>query len=161
RAVNERVGCLGIFGEGRGHIKARFKAARVANKVADNVRLPLVWLKKNEPPPRLDTDADVDAFLIKVRKIDAQMREEYGVRLGFIRIDTAAACMKIKDNDDYAEINAVCARLKRLAQGFDGVVVVTHHLGKDITRGELGTVAWRANCEMSLFVLANADVMTG
>jgi hypothetical protein len=157
RKIRERVGVLYIAGEGQGGVAARFAAALDSIDYPDP-HPPIAWM--SEPPP-LDTPQQVDAFIVTLRLLDAHFKAAHGVRLGAVVVDTVAACFEIEKEESNAEINKVCKRLKRLANGFGGVAIAVHHFGKDLAAGPRGASAWRANSEFVLAVLAKIDQATG
>jgi hypothetical protein len=157
-ALNDRLGSVYITNEGQRRVKQRLRAARDALGLEQEPMPIRVW---DDDLPALDDNAGVDAFVVKLKLLNAAMQREYGVRLGVVVIDTASCVFEIGKEEDNAEINRVCKRLKRLARGFGGVVIVTHHFGKEKERGERGAKAWRDNAEVTLFVLASIDPLTG
>jgi hypothetical protein len=158
RAVTERVGSLYVAGEGQGSIEARFAAGKVGLGLDVEEQPPIAWIGE---PPSLDNPKKVDAFASKLRALDAKFRQEHGVRLGVVVIDTVSACFDLKDENDNAEVTRICKLMKRLGAGFGGVVVPVHHFGKSIESGVRGASAWRGNSEIILAVLADIDPLTG
>jgi AAA domain len=158
REVRERVGTLYVAGEGQGAIAARIAAAKDAVGLESDRKLPIAWL---DTPPPLDTPQKVDAFVAKLRALDARFQQDHGVRLGAVILDTASACFDLKDENDNAEVARICKAMQRVAAGFGGVVVPVHHYGKVLEAGPRGASAWRGNVEIILGALADVDQLTG
>jgi hypothetical protein len=158
RNVYEKVGVLYVCGEGESHIEARLAACRRALNIPDN-KLPAVyWTDK---PPALDTNIQVDEYVKKLKELDVKCRKQFGIRLGLVCFDTAAACFELKKEEDNAEINRVCKRLKRLGKGYGGSVVPLHQMGKEISAGPRGASAWIDNSQFIQAVIANIDPISG
>ncbi len=158
REVRERVGTLYVAGEGQGAIAARVAAAKDAVGLEPDRQLPIAWL---DTPPPLDTPQKADAFVAKLRALDAKFQRDHGVRLGAVILDTASACFDLKDENDNAEVVRICKAMQRVAAGFGGVVVPVHHYGKVLEAGPRGASAWRGNVEIILGALADAEQLTG
>jgi hypothetical protein len=158
REVRERVGSLYIAGEGQGAIAARLASAKDAIGLEPDRQLPIAWL---DTPPPLNVAQKVEAFVAKLRTLDAKFKREHGVRLGAVILDTASACFDLKDENDNAEVTRICKIMQRVGAGFGGVVVPVHHYGKVLEAGPRGASAWRGNTEIILGALAEVDQLTG
>jgi hypothetical protein len=63
-------------------------------KLTEAPKLAVAWRRAPENLKRLEVEA---------KSLDARFREEFGVRLGVIFIDTLAAAFNLKDENDNAE----------------------------------------------------------
>lgn len=111
--------------EGHGGIKKRINAWQRHNGVdlGDKVQ---IW---NEPF-RLDDQGDIHA-----------LAQEAIALLGkgcVIVIDTLAQAMAGFDENSSAEMGAAIAGAQRLASQVEGLVILIHHSGKDLTKGMRG-----------------------
>lgn len=77
----------------------------------------------------------------KIRAIDARMREQFGVRLGLIAIDTMAGAFAMKDENDAAEAQQVLRHMRMLGEPIGALVLPIHHYGKTEDTGLRGSTA--------------------
>ena len=88
-------------------------------------------------------------------------REEYGVPLGLVVLDTMSATFAMESQNDAAEVTAVCKRLKQIGEKVKVFAFGVHHLGKDETRDAAGSFAWRANVDIMWSFIATGDRVRG
>lgn len=156
RRVVERVGTLIFAAEGAGTLAARIEAARAALPNGD--RLPIAWMGA---VPNLADAEEVKALQPKIRAIDARMREQFGVRLGLIAIDTMAAAFAMKDENDAAEAQQVLRHMRMLGEPIGALVMPIHHYGKTEETGLRGSSAYRGGADAVLSILADRNQVTG
>lgn len=150
----ERVGVLYIAAEGQSSIQRRFIAAK-RYRGAEGEALPIAvpnWASVNlrDQKKRLE-------IIHKLKAVDAQMRDRFGVRLGCIILDTISSSCPMKDENNNAEVAIVCRELREIADATDAVLVAVHHFGKSEDSGLRGGSAWRCNCDHSRIFMARRD----
>jgi AAA domain len=131
------VGSLIIAAEGFATIQNRVAMARM--KLTEAPKLPVAWRRAPENLKGLEVEA---------KFLDARFREEFGVRLGVIFIDTLAAAFNLKDETANAEASSVARQLLGLAAQTGTVVVPSHHYGKNQETGLRGASAWCAAADV-------------
>jgi hypothetical protein len=156
RRVVERVGTLIFAAEGAGTLAARVEAARAVLPNGD--RLPIAWMGA---VPNLADVEEVKALQPKIRAIDARMREQFGVRLGLIVIDTMAAAFAMKDENDAAEAQQVLRHMRMLGEPIGALVLPIHHYGKTEETGLRGSSAYRGGADAVLSILTDRNQVTG
>lgn len=156
RRVVERVGTLILAAEGAGTLSARVEAAKAILPNGD--RLPIAWMSA---VPNLTDPEEVKALQPKIRAIDARMREQFGIRLGLIAIDTMAAAFAMKDENDAAEAQQVLRHMRMLGEPIGALVLPIHHYGKTEETGLRGSSAYRGGADAVLSILADRNQVTG
>lgn len=156
RRVVERVGTLILAAEGAGTLAARVEAAKAILPNGD--RLPIAWMSA---VPNLTDPEEVKALQPKIRAIDARMREQFGIRLGLIAIDTMAAAFAMKDENDAAEAQQVLRHMRMLGEPIGALVLPIHHYGKTEETGLRGSSAYRGGADAVLSILADRNQVTG
>lgn len=156
RRVVERVGTLILAAEGAGTLASRIEAARSIR--AKGERLPIAWMGA---VPNLADAEEVKALQPKIRAVDARMREQFGVRLGLIVIDTLAAAFALKDENDAAEAQQALRHMRMLGEPLGALVMPIHHYGKTEETGLRGSSAYRGGADAVLSVLADRNQVTG
>jgi hypothetical protein len=156
RKVREPVGSLIVAAEGAGTIPARVKAAREYRGVAD--RLPVAWLdwSTNLADPFVRRD-----LLTQIAIANKRMKDEFGVRLGVVFLDTITTAFMVEDENDNSVATNVMAQVRGIADKSGTVVVPVHHFGKSPTTGLRGASAWRATADAVLAVLGDRNEQTG
>lgn len=76
--------------------------------------------------PNLADVEEVKALQPKIRAIDARMREQFGLRLGLIAIDTMAAAFAMKDENDAAEAQQVLRHMRMLGGPIGALFLPIH-----------------------------------
>jgi RecA-family ATPase len=111
--------------------------------------------------PNLADPEEVKALQPKIRAIDARMREQFGVRLGLIAIDTMAAAFAMKDENDAAEAQQVLRHMRMLGEPIGALVLPIHHYGKSEGTGLRGSSAYCGGADAVLSILADRNQVTG
>lgn len=154
--VVERVGTLIIAAEGAGTLANRLDAVRKAKGGGTNQ--PIV---RREKVPDLSDPAQVLELQRWIRGIDAWMRQQLGVRLGLIIIDTLIAGFRLQDENNSAEAQRVITHMQMLGEPIEAFVLAVHHYGKDENTGLRGSSAYRAGADVVLSLLAERNQATG
>lgn len=154
--VVERVGTLIFAAEGAGTLAARIEAARSVR--ASGKPLPIAWMGA---VPNLADPQEIKALQPRIRAVDARMREQFGVRLGLIVIDTLAAAFAMKDENDAAEAQQHLRHMRMLGEPIGALVMPIHHYGKTEDIGLRGSSAYRGGADAVLSILADRNQVTG
>jgi putative DNA primase/helicase len=154
--VRTRVGTVFISAEGAGQFNWRIDACTQHRGVSEI--LPLAYLTFSG---NLANDAEFSQLLEELPVINAMFREEYGVPLGMVVLDTMSATFAMENQNDAAEVTAVCKRLKQIGEKVPVFAFGVHHLGKDETRDAAGSFAWRANVDVMWSFIATGDRVRG
>lgn len=157
REVKERVGTVIIAAEGRAMLNARIAAALIELGV-DEKEVPIAWVKQ---VPDFNTKDGATKLARELRAISEHFKTKFGVRLGFVFVDTVSASFDIKEEADNAEAARVCKVMRRIGEVTSTIVVPIHHYGKNAGVGLRGASAWRANADFVLSVMADIDPQTG
>ena len=155
-AVNERVGSVIVAAEGKAMLRARIAAAMKELGIEENA--PIAWVKQ---VPDFNRSEGQQAFIQELRALDNHFRDQFGVRLGLVFVDTVSASFDIKEEADNAEAARVCKVMRRIGDAISALVVPIHHYGKNAAVGLRGASAWRANADFVLSVMADIDPQTG
>ena len=155
-AVNERVGSVIVAAEGKAMLRARIAAAMKELGIEENA--PIAWVKQ---VPDFNRAEGQQAFVQDLRALDNHFRDQFGVRLGLVFVDTVSASFDIKEEADNAEAARVCKVMRRIGDAISALVVPIHHYGKNAAVGLRGASAWRANADFVLSVMADIDPQTG
>jgi hypothetical protein len=107
--VVERVGTVFVAAEGRALLPNRFAATLI--KLSIETKLPITWPKLL---PDFSCAGGIKLFIRQLKAIDERYRGDFGVRLGNVPIDTVAATVGMKDEDDNAEATRVCNILRSI-----------------------------------------------
>ena len=78
-------------------------------------------------------------------------------RVGVIYIDTVAASVVMKDENNNAEISVVCGHLREIGRKLKSVVVPLIHHGKSDAAGIRGGSNWTGHGDLVLTVFADRD----
>jgi AAA domain len=155
--VKERVGTIIIAAEGKAMLNARIAAALIELGVEEK-EVPIAWVKQ---VPDFNTKDGVTKLARELRAVSEHFRAKFGVRLGFVFVDTVSASFDIKEEADNAEAARVCKVMRRIGEATGAIVVPIHHYGKNAGVGLRGASAWRANADFVLSVMADIDPQTG
>lgn len=154
--VRTRVGVCFITAEGANSFNRRIDAGKKHRDV--NEILPIAYLPFSGD---LTKDDEFKQLLAELPVIDAMFREEHGVPLGLVVLDTMSATFAMKDQNSAAEVTAVCKRLKQIGEKVNVFAFGVHHLGKDETKDAAGSFAWRANVDIMWSAIATGDRVRG
>jgi len=154
--IIERVGTVFVAAEGRALLPNRFAATLM--KLSIEARLPITWPKLL---PDFSCTAGIKLFVRQLKAIDERYRGDFGVRLGNVPIDTVAATVGMKDEDDNAEATKVCNILRSIGDETGALMAPVHHYGKNPESGLRGASAWKGSADVIEGVLADIDPLTG
>jgi hypothetical protein len=156
RKIIERVGTVFIAAEGRPLLPNRFAAALI--KLSIEATLPITWRKLL---PDFSCADGIKQFIRELKAIDERYRDDFGVRLGHVPIDTVAATFGMKDEDDNAEATRICNTLRSVGDETGVLMAPVHHYGKNPESGLRGASAWKGSADIILGVLADIDPLSG
>ena len=146
-----------IAAEGAGEVRLRLDAV-VRNKCGNMERVPFRWYETT--PPLLQKGA-VETLIGMAQQADRSLREEFGLPLGLVVIDTVAACagyIRAGDENDPAAGQAVMNVLKALAQALSCFVLGVDHFGKDANAGTRGASSKEGAADLVLACLGDKSV---
>lgn len=123
-------GSILLTGEGRRSVLSRMEA------LGEEDRLPII----SGDITNLSAPGALDALYADLRlKIDA-MREEFGMPVRMVAIDTLSASGLLRDENDNSEAGVAMKALSKLSELLNVFIIVTHHPPKD-GRGQRGAGA--------------------
>jgi phage/plasmid primase-like uncharacterized protein len=156
KAVRTRVGTVIIAAEGGGRFHRRIDACLQHRRVSEIQPIAYLPFSGN-----LNDDDEFEELLSELPVIDAIFRDEHDVRLGLVVLDTMSSSFVMKDQNNAAEVTAICKRLKQIGEKVKLFALGVHHLGKDETRDAAGSFAWRANVDVMFSAIATGDRVRG
>jgi AAA domain len=157
RPVKRQCGVLLIAAEGASEMRLRLDAV-VRHKCGNMERAPFRWYETT--PPLLQKGA-VETLIAMARQADTSLRQEFGLPLGLIVIDTVAACAgyaRAGDESDPAAAQAVMNVLKALAQALGCFVLGVDHFGKNVEAGTRGASSKEAASDLVLACLGDKSL---
>jgi hypothetical protein len=154
--IVEKVGTAFVAAEGRAFIPNRFAAALAKHSITE--KLPIVWPKLL---PDFSSSDGIKLFVRQLLELDKHYKNEFGVRLGNVVIDTVAACFSMKSEDDNAEATKICNVMRTIGEEVGALMSPIHHYGKSLDSGLRGASAWKGSADLILGVLADIDPLTG
>jgi hypothetical protein len=155
--VKRQCGMLLIAAEGAGEVRLRLDAV-VRDKCGNMERVPFRWY---ETTPMLLQKGAVETLIAMAQQADRSLREEFGLPLGLVVIDTIAACAgytRAGDENDPAAGQAVMNVLKALAQALSCFVLGVDHFGKDANAGTRGASSKEGAADLVLACLGDKSV---
>ena len=156
-AVKRQCGVLLIAAEGASEVRLRLEAV-VRNKCGNMERAPFRWY---ETTPMLLQKGAVETLIAMAQQADASLRQEFGLPLGLIVIDTVAACAgytRAGDESDPAAAQAVMNVLKALAQTLGCFVLGVDHFGKNVEAGTRGASSKESASDLVLACLGDRSL---
>jgi AAA domain len=166
--IDRRGGVLFYAAEGETEVAIRIQAAmenRCSSMAAapfDPKHAPFAWLTPAKLPLCLLDPRSVQGFVARCRRIDAEMRQRFGVPLALIIIDTVVATAGYKRPGDEYD-TTLGARLMK-----EGLTVIAHetgtfvlgidHFGKDADTGTRGASSKEDNADTLLAALGTKDI---
>lgn len=138
-APARRGGVVVFHGEGAEGIVMRIHVA--AKTAGIREELPIVHRSVTGSMDEYDTWT---AIREEIPAIQEQMREQFGVELEMIAVDTAMTCYAIEDFNAAGPVAKALNHMKLIRDTYKCVSLLVHHLGKDLDRGPLGSVAFKA-----------------
>jgi hypothetical protein len=139
KAVRKNV-AIYVTGEGVNGYRKRIKAQRQRFGEAD---IPYYLISES---PNLGS-ADGDAQLLIAR-----IREQVSGSVGLVTLDTIARSMGPGDENSVRDIMQFMANAEMIGRALGCVVVVVHHIGKDLSRGARGSSALKAALDAEILV---------
>ena len=122
-------------------------------------KFPFSW---NTFEPNIYNDKKSDEHLIRLVERDAKkMREDFGVDLVTLMIDTMGLAACYENEDRAAQIQTVISRLGRVSDATGALVIGVDHYGKDQGAGLRGSSAKRGHVETVLSCLMDKDKDNG
>jgi hypothetical protein len=156
-AVKRQCGVLLIAAEGAAEVRLRLEAV-VRNRCGNMERAPFRWY---ETTPMLLQKGAVETLIAMTQQADRSLRQEFGLPLGLIVIDTVAACAgytRAGDESDPAAAQTVMNVLKVLAQKLNCFVLGVDHFGKNVEAGTRGASSKEAASDLVLACLGDRSL---
>ena len=132
---------LYIAAEGASGLRRRIKAWEIKHKKKINN------LAVHDAPLILD---DKDGQLEILRMCDA-LKEQTGLDVGAVCIDTLARCYAGSENDN-SEMNKFIQACDRIKDATGAAIIAVHHSGKDLEKGARGASSLRAAADFEFRV---------
>jgi AAA domain-containing protein len=154
--VKRQCGVLFIAAEGADEVRVRLDAV-IREKCGNSIQ-PFYWY---EQAPILLQKGAAERLIAMARQVEASMREEFGLPLGLIEIDTIAACAgydRPGAEYDNAVGQAVMNVLKAVAQEIGCFVLGIDHFGKDLMAGTRGASSKESSGDLVLACLGDKQL---
>jgi hypothetical protein len=155
--VKRQCGVLLIAAEGASEVRLRLEAV-IRNKCGNTERAPFRWY---ETTPVLLQKGAVETLIAMARQADASLRQEFGLPLGLIVIDTVAACAgysRAGDESDPAAAQTVMNVLKAIAQTLGCFALGVDHFGKNVEAGTRGASSKESASDLVLACLGDKSL---
>jgi KaiC/GvpD/RAD55 family RecA-like ATPase len=158
--IKRKGGVLYIVLEGKSafpmRVMAAFEAMLGKKMVMDGrVRFPFAW---NTFEPNIYNDKDSADHLIRLAEREAaKMRQDFGVDLVTLMIDTMGLAACYENEDKAAQVQRVVSRLSRVSDATGALVIGVDHYGKDQEAGLRGSSAKRGHVETVLSCLKDKE----
>jgi hypothetical protein len=156
REIVERVGSVVVAAEGRGSFPNRVAAGRRHAGITE--KMPVAWFRQL---PDFNSVEGIKLLIRQLKEADKKFRGDFGVRLGYVPIDTVAACFNMRDENSNAEATRISNVARRIGEEVGAAIGLTHHYGKTSTSGLRGASAWTGSADVIEGVLADIDQNTG
>ena len=109
----------------------------------------------------LSNNDELEQLIKELKQIDRYFQRKFGVPLRLVIIDTMSVAFSLENENDNAQVAAICKRLKRIEVETGAHTMGIHHAGKNQEAGARGASAWRANVDNMLSCAADRNEMTG
>jgi hypothetical protein len=155
--VKRQCGVLLIAAEGTDEVRLRLDAV-VRNRCGNMERVPFRWY---ETTPMLLQKGALETLVAMARQADGSLRQEFGLPLGLVVIDTVAACAgytRAGDENDPAAAQAVMNVMKALAQTVGCFVLGVDHFGKNVEAGTRGASSKEGASDLVLACLGDKSL---
>jgi hypothetical protein len=155
--IARRGGVLFVAAEGASEIPVRLQAV-LETKYPGVGRAPFAWL---DACPQLIDDTSLAELEAAAKKADTKMREQWGVPLTLITIDTivaSAGYAKGGDENDAALNQTIMARLAQLSRSTGALVLGIDHFGKNAETGIRGSSAKEGGADVVLAALGERSL---
>ena len=136
-------GVVYLAAEGEFGIARRILA--YLNETASATDMPLEVIPF--PANLLDSESDVQAVLGAWEEARARMGSA-----AVLMVDTLSRCMAGGDENSASDMTRFIANIDKIRRGIDGLVVVVHHLGKDVSKGARGHSSFYASLDACISV---------
>ena len=156
-AIKRQCGVLVIAAEGADQVRLRLEAV-IRAKCGGMIRAPFCWY---ETAPLLLHKGSAETLMAMARQANNILRQEFGLPLGLIAIDTIAACAgyaRAGDENDPAAGQAVMNILKTLAQALNCFALGIEHFGKNLEAGTRDASSKGASSDLVLACLGRKDI---
>jgi hypothetical protein len=156
-AVKRQCGVLLIAAEGADEVRLRLDAV-VHAKCGGMQRVPFRWY---ETTPLLLQNSATELLIEMAQQADDSLRQEFGLPLGLIIVDTVAACAgytRAGDESDPAAAQAVMNVLKTMAQRLRCFVLGVDHFGKNVESGTRGASSKESASDLVLACLGDKAI---
>ena len=95
----------------------------------------------------LDSECDVQAVIGAWKQAKTRMGSA-----GVLMVDTLSRCMAGGDENSAADMTRFISNLDKIRRAIDGLVLVVHHLGKDVNKGARGHSSFYAALDACISV---------
>ena len=82
----------------------------------------------------LSDGEDLEKLIKELKQVDGHFRREFGVPLCLVIIDTMSVAFSLENENDNAQVAAVCKRLQRIEAETGADIMGIHHAGKNQRR---------------------------
>jgi hypothetical protein len=155
--VQRQCGVLFLPAEGADEIRLRTEAL-VRERCGNLARAPFRWF---EAVPMLLNPDGLELLMAMARQADASLRQEFGLPLGLVFIDSVAAsagyAMQGAENDS-AVGQRVMQVLRQAAEATDSFWFGIDHFGKNISLGTRGSSSKEAAADLVLACLGQREL---
>ena len=154
--VKRQCGVLLIAAEGADEVRLRRDA--VLREKCGNMTAPFFWY---ETAPLLLHKGAVEKLIAMAQQAEAFIKEQFGLPLGLIAIDTIAASAgygRAGDEYDNAVGQAIMNVLKAVAQEMNCFVLGIDHFGKSLEAGTRGASSKEASGDVVLACLGDKQL---
>ena len=127
----------------------------------DGVDISKIPVTYETSAPDLITVKGLAAFMEKMRGVAERMREQFGVPLRLVVIDTFSQSFgsQIEDENSASSVAKATTAMQKIADALSLAVIAVHHYGKDERAGMRGSSALRGNADFILAVRAAGELV--
>jgi hypothetical protein len=154
RLIKRHGGVLFIAAEGESQIKIRLKAMKEDD--GRDEPLPIAWCA--DCPKLTDKENALAILIATVKQMAEQLKNDYGVELVLIVIDTMIRASGYRDENDAAEVQTVMSLLDELARATETLVLGVDHFGKDKDTGTRGSSDKESSVDNVIAALAERSI---
>lgn len=147
--IRTRVGVVFIAAE-PGMFHQRIEACIKHRGIEGNI--PFAYLPFSGD---LNNDDEFKLLLAELSVVDATFREDHGIELGMVVLDTMSKAFAMKNQNEAGEVNAVLKRVDQISRRANVFSLGVHHLGKDVDRGAAGSYAFEAGVDVLMSAIAS------
>lgn len=99
-----------------------------------------------DAPDLGNADGDADEIILAIR-------QQVGINIALIVIDTMARVMQGADENSAKDVSVLISNIGTIISALGAAVVLVHHVGKDATRGARGSSVLRAAADTEILIL--------